>query len=77
MKTEAEAFRYAIDWLRAFPALPTTAPEYQEERRQVVAKLEEMLAAQERFDRRALYSRYLLTYGAHGQSTKEPDDAAG
>jgi hypothetical protein len=48
MKTEAEALRYAIDWLRAFPALPSAAPHVREERAAVVERLEAMLLEAER-----------------------------
>lgn len=41
--TDAEALRYAIDWLRAFPALPTAAPHVREERRAAVERLEGLL----------------------------------
>lgn len=48
---DTEALQYAIDWLRAFPALPTAAPDYRERRALVVAQLERMRA--ERARRRA------------------------
>lgn len=42
--TETEALQYAIDWLRAFPALPTAAPGYADRRAAAVDRLEAMLA---------------------------------
>lgn len=38
--TEAEALQYAIDWLRAFPVLPCSAPGLREERAACVARLD-------------------------------------
>ncbi len=43
-KTDVEALQYAIDWLRAFPVLPTQAAHVREERAAVVAQLEVMAA---------------------------------
>lgn len=37
----SEALTYAVDWLRAFPALPTSAPHVQAERAEVVRLLSE------------------------------------
>lgn len=39
--TRPEAIHYAIDWLRAFPALPTAAPHVQAERHEAVRLLSE------------------------------------
>ena len=38
--TDAEALQYAIDWLRAFPILPCSAPGLREERAACVARLD-------------------------------------
>ena len=46
--TDAEALRYALDWLRAFPALPTATSTYREERAAVVERLDAMLRDVER-----------------------------
>lgn len=49
--TESEALRHAVDWLRAFPALPTAAPGYAERRAAAVETLAEMLAEAEQEER--------------------------
>lgn len=41
--TPSEALTYAIDWLRAFPALPTAKLGYAEERAEVIRVLSAML----------------------------------
>ena len=40
--TPSQALTYAIDWLRAFPTLPTSAPHVREERAEAVRVLVEM-----------------------------------
>lgn len=40
--TDAEALQYAIDWLRAFPVLPTQAKHVQAERAECVRILDRM-----------------------------------